>query len=131
VRKKSAFETSSFKKLQAKWYSKLKETTFSDGEQFVDIENGSDDTVVHPEIITTRPVQYNSGEDYFELCQKILNTFKFKKPIHKTIFELHTKSKSEREIVAALRSDYDIKVTQQGVNLIINRVKTEYQRDYP
>lgn len=123
--KKSFYETASFKALQSKWYKKLEDSGF------VDIEKGETDSVVKPEIISTKTAQYHVGDLYSNLCQNILATFKFKKEIHKVIFQLHANGLSEREIKETVQTERGITVSQKGINLLIKRVKEEHRKGGP
>lgn len=118
--KKLFNETDAFKKLQARWCKKLED----DG--FEDIEKGERKNVITPQVIKARKSQYDGGNVYYDLCQSILREFKFKKDIHRVIFQLHADGNSERVIVKYLEDKLQISLSQKGVNLVIRRVKESY-----
>lgn len=105
---KKFYETAEFKKLNAKWYKKL-------GQE-------QDDTdVIQPEIING-----DLSLDYYQLCQSILSEFDFKRPIDKTIFELHTQGMPVREIEEWLQENSIRKLKKDAISEIINRTKEAY-----
>ncbi len=121
---KKFYETNDFKKAKAQWYGLLKETGFAD------IEEGEDETVIRPQVITGTEVkkQYQGGLDYYQLCQSIIRDYKFKKEVHRTIFELHAEGKSERDIVTWLHANTTLTYSQKGINKIIHRIKLEFDK---
>jgi len=118
---KKFYETPEFKKLQTKWYARIKK------KGFVDIEEGQDERIVEPEVFNTETNQYHHGIEYYELCLRILAEGKFRKEIYKLIFELHTEGKSEREIAGELEK-LDAGLTPQAVSEIIKRIKKNFLR---
>jgi hypothetical protein len=119
AKSKKFYETDDFKTLQKEWYGKL------DPKEF-DLEEGLPDNVIRPEVIRTEKSQYDGGTAYWNLCQEILRTYRFKKDVHKTIFELHTNGLSERQIATEIKKKTLTKMSQKGINLLINRVKESY-----
>jgi hypothetical protein len=116
-------ETPQFLASQKEWYARLER------EGFEDIEKGETDTVIRPQIIKTEKSQYEGGHDYYELCQTILREYRFKKEMHRMIFEMHTEGRSERVIVKHMWDKYGHKISQQGVNVLIKRTKENYLKD--
>jgi hypothetical protein len=120
VAKKLFNQTAQFKALQKEWYSLLKETGFDD------IEAGDKNGIIQPQVFVQDKTQSSGGLSYFEFCHQILREYRFKKEIHRTIFSLHTEGMSERDIVRHLSENHGIKFSQQGINVLINRVKESF-----
>ncbi len=118
--KKKVYETNSFKAVQKEWYVKLEASGFED------IEKGELDTVIRPQIIKTQTNQSVGGLNYYEFCQTILRAFRFKKQIHRVIFSLHSEGLSERDICLEVKRLHQVNFSQQGVNLLIRRVKEQF-----
>ena len=139
---KKFYETAEFKKLNKEWAKKLAESGFND------LEKNEDEYVVRPEEITTKfnddsfgsYVEFveNTGLDYYQFCHQILREFDFesfntkkdneakskftKGQTYRSIFELYTEGKTEREIANELQKIYGKKFDNSGVHHIIKHI---------
>ncbi len=119
---KKFFETDSFAKTKKEWDAKLKTVGFEDIE-------ATDNGIVRPQIFTTKKVQYDGGEVYYDFCQRLLRDFPFKQDRDRLIFELHAEGKSLRNIEALLKDNQDfrpVKLTQ--IQKIIHQIKEDFGR---
>ena len=120
--KKAFYETEEFQKLKAEWDQKLEES------KFVDIEKNDTETMIQPEVFNQFKRRYNGSANYSDLCQAILRSYQFKKPWHKTIFELHAEGKSCREIENWFETNLDRKVDHSTVGRIVERIKRDFNK---
>lgn len=111
---KSVYETDNFKSLQNEWYQKLKDSKFEDSEGF------NNSSIIQPQIFQ------GSTTGYADLCTEILKNYKFKKDIHKAIFQLHADGKTEVEITKHVKQYYGFDFSRRGINDLLTRVKKEY-----
>ncbi len=125
-------KNSEFLKVQDEWYSKLEAEGFDDIEVVKkrDTKNKrlilTDSDVVQPEIVRQYNGHFNNTDGYYQLCQQILREFKFKKPHHKIVFELHTQGKSQRAVKRILMAEHQIEMSQQGIDKLIRRTKKQF-----
>jgi hypothetical protein len=112
--KKKYYETDEFKSLQKNWYAKIGE------------EVEKNESVIVPETIETFKTQYLGGLDYAAFCEQILREFKFKKDIHRIIFEKHAEGKSRREIQDFLFQTHAFEISDKNVDLVVNRIKKQF-----
>ncbi len=118
-------KTKEFLKLKKEWDEKLEKAEFDD----IDPKDNDDTTVIEPQKFTAsnRKRQYDHGSPgYYEMCHAILRLFKFKKEIHKRIFELHTEGKSEREIADIVQKETKRKYDQKSVNYVIKTTRERF-----
>ena len=84
-----------FKKLQDKWYNKLKNSGFEDIEQ-ADGNLKKQAKSIH--ILYYKPVAYEAKQRYFELAGQFLYWYKFKNEVEKKIWTLHSEGMSNIKI---------------------------------
>lgn len=126
AKKKLYYETEEFKQLQKKWYGKLDLDVVKDNPDHITIHSESSELVVEPQVFKTDKSQYYGGLDYAEFCEQLLREFKFRKDVHRIIFEKHAGGVSDRDIADLLMDKYEFEITQQAINSLINRVKSQY-----
>lgn len=117
---KKFYETSTFKKQQAEWYSKLKV------EGFQDIEQSDKHGIVQPQIFRTKK-HLQKGDDYYQFCQNILQNYNFRSERDRVVFELHTEGYSSREIEEYLEKSIYATLTHTAINNLILRIKTGFR----
>jgi hypothetical protein len=122
------YKTPQFKKLQEKWYKKLKD------EGFNDIEKGEDTLMVCNSTAFRKsryPIEsYNAKVRYFALAGQFLNDNKFETRKDKIVWELHTNGKSTREIETELKRRKILNPSRDMTNKIIRRLAKEMLKKY-
>jgi len=121
VAKKSPFKTAEFKAQKKHWDAVLAAEGL--GDIGVDTKYG---VVITPQIFTVARDGEGFTSEYFELCQEILNNYEFKRDIDREIFEKHMMGWGERKIAAWLKEHSYRAYTQQHINRIINKIKSDY-----
>lgn len=98
------FETKEFKKLDAEWKTKLKESGFEDLEEDVkDYKSLRTVTAIRP---SNRFFQRETGEAYYDLVREYLYIGVFKKESWKKCWELHGEGLAYREIAKRLNMSH-------------------------
>jgi hypothetical protein len=100
------------------------------GAGFEDVECGHGEyTVTRQEFRPITGRQNGSGPDAQEICSAILRDFKFKRDMHRAIFERHTEGMSYADIAKWLSTHELYKpMTFQGVANLIDSIKQDYAR---
>lgn len=112
---KNPFRTPEFKKTQAEYYKKLKDSGFDDAEKD---ENYLKEWHSHYFQSRNNKDTFESKQEYFSQAEQFLNIFK----TLKIIWAMHTEGQSYREITASMERK-GIKCNKDKVNLIINNLK--------
>lgn len=91
-----------FKKLQAEWDKKLKDSGFNDAEQRKD-ENLKNWSCLFSTKHT--PVQAEAKYEYYRACGHFLHEYKFSEEAERRMFQLHSEGVSMRGIVKVLTQE--------------------------
>lgn len=95
----------SFKKLQKKWYDKLKKEGFKDIEQSDgNLKEWASSRLLTPGHMPSRTLWNDSVEQYFRLAGFFLNDYEFKSELEKYIWSLHCDGRSIKDIVKVITS---------------------------
>lgn len=86
-----------FKELEAKWYKKLEASGFDDIEDTTNPDRPLK-TWAKSDFLEKSPTTIAVNTAYYGAASDLLNTYKFKKPIHKRIWKLHSEGMSVRDI---------------------------------
>lgn len=98
------FKTPKLRKLQAKWYGKLKKKGFEDIEYDEDhLKLSSERFVVRNSGAYANPTLTSAKYEYYSSCRKFLNEYTFKNKKERAVFELHSEGVSIRDIATKLR----------------------------
>jgi hypothetical protein len=120
------WKTPEFRKLQLEWYAKI------EAAGFIDIEDVSQNEYISSSQEfnkNNKGEQNGSGPDYYEYCHKILREFRFKREMHREIFEKHTEGMPTPEISEWLSAhELHKPMTFQGIAHLIDRIKQDYSR---
>lgn len=91
------YRTKEFKSLERDWYQKLKKEGFQDAEDAT-----KDYRPLHEwhsfRFAAKDPLRLESAKDYYDKAKDLLESYPFKTPMHKWIWELHTSGLSKRKI---------------------------------
>jgi hypothetical protein len=123
-----------FKKLEAKWYKKLKK------EGFNDIEENESEYIIRPPYhyitdnrvfssIEERRNHFNAKQYYYYMANQFLNTYKFKNNRERNIWEYHVNGISYRDITKLLKKAR-IKTNRTTVGQIIASLRVEMKKMY-
>lgn len=107
-----------FKKLQAKWYEKLKKKGFQDIEQ----QDGNLKVwSSHLFKSSYNEITTPAKEDYYRIAGQFLHEYKFENAAEKLIWRLHSDGHSIRHIVQTLKKK-GLKAHKNGVHAKIQRL---------
>lgn len=115
-----------FKKLQEKWYAKLKREGFEDQED----ENGN--LKEHSARFYTKAHRNQAGgwqakAEYYQLASQFLLEYKFNNERERIIWEYHSNGISTYDIAATLKKARVKKMSRRTINnIIINLKKSMY-----
>lgn len=99
------FKTPKFKKLQSKWYGKLKDKGFEDIEQDETRLKKWSETFfkkgnLNQSNISVVEAKYN----YYSMCRQFLGEYKFKNKSERKMFEMHSEGLGVRVIAVELKT---------------------------
>lgn len=90
-------------KLQQKWYKKLEKSGFKDIESpFKPGQPLKHWDSIHFQLYQTKE-SFLERQRYYQLAEQMLHDFKFKKKVHKKIWEMHAKGRSLTEISESVK----------------------------
>lgn len=106
------------KKLQDKWYSKLKKKGFEDIEQDeTRLKKWSETYFTKGDLKQSNTIIINAKMDYYRMCRGFLESHVFKNKTEKRMFEMHTEGLGVRVIAVELKT-YRRKVHEKIQELV-------------
>lgn len=127
-------KTKDFKKLQKKWYERLKRRGFKDiehddthlkqfsGKTSIDREDGSSKLDTWAEMGITVKIKDHWKTEYYSRARKFLGEYRFKNKTERKIFEMHSEGVGVRVIADKLNS-YRRKVHETLQRLVLEMKK--------
>lgn len=115
-----------FKKLNAKWAKKLKESGFEDIEQdetHLNFWNGSRLATLYTD------EQFQARQEYYRIAGQFLHEYKFDSDLDRTIWEMHANGSSIRNITTYLKAK-KIKIYTTKVFETIQELTKEMKLKY-
>lgn len=104
------YQTSEFKKLNAKWAKKLEESGFEDAEQPTDFKSGLPDGNLKQWALWLSapskldPAKYQETQEYYRLAGQFLHEYKFGHPYEMDLWAMHSDGHSIDTIVASFKA---------------------------
>ena len=122
----SQFNSRDFKKLQSKWYAKIKKHGFEDAETLNGKLKISARQVLRKSVLATK----QSKEDYTAMADDFLHSHSFKNELEKIIWEYHANGLGAPAIAETLRKAKITKTNRTTVAAIIDELKVIMKAKY-
>lgn len=118
-----------FKKLQDKWYKKLKKDGFEDIEDVEkdQLKNWSQNMFSKS---MTQAGGWQAKAEYYSLASRFLSEYKFSRSIDKVIWEYHAEGISNRDIATTLKKARVKKIGRGTVGNILKALKNKMYEMY-
>lgn len=118
-----------FKKLQDKWYGKLKKG--KNGFEELETKSGALRNTTHSGgVIDKRRVGWELQAEYYRLATHFLNDHTFKSPLEQAIWQYHSDGISVRNIVKTLNKVRRKKTDRQTVWELLKDLQLEMKKLY-